>query len=643
MLSRARRLPAAAAALAAASVAAVTLGTAPASAEIVAAPVTYSAEGAALALSPVGTYDTGVFDASAAEIVAHYPAAQRLLVVNAAEAIVEVLSVADATAPTKLFDLQTTGVTATDGSVIPADAVANSVAVRPDGLGAVAVESAVKTDPGWVVFFDANGDGTALGAARVGALPDSLVFTPDGTAVVVANEGEPDEDYSVDPEGSVAVIAVPATIGLPAQTAVRIADFRAFEAPGALPEGVRVFGGRAGAGTGQPQFPVSENLEPEYSTVSADSSTAWVALQEANAIAEVDLTTATVTAIRPLGAVDRMVVPFDASDRDGGVNIRTWPVTALPLPDTIASYQAGGATYLVTANEGDSRDWDAYSEVSRVADLVDDGPGPVCPDAFADVYGVDGLPTDQASFLADEALGRLNVTTADGFDAANGCFAELVTFGTSSFSILDTEGRVVFDSGDAFERITATALPGYFNSNHTESAFDNRSDDKGPEPEGVALGEVDGRTYAFIGFERIGGIAVFDVTDPAASAFVTYVNNRDFAVSAEDDGLTGAGDLGPEGLAFVAAEDSPTGAPLLAVGNEVSGSTTLYSVDAVADGAVPAPGTPDAPGSAAARPGELANTGAASAPAAFGAAGLVLAGAALLLLRRRSQRFRYGR
>lgn len=570
------------------TVAALSLGvTMPATADIAVSPVELSAEDAALSLSVLGTYESGIFDESAAEIVTYFRAAERLLVVNAALAKVEVLSIADPATPAKLFDLQTTGVLASDGSRVPAGAVANSVAVREDGLGAVAVESDLKTDRGWVVFFDAAGSGEALGAVRVGALPDMLTFTPDGTRLVVANEGEPGDDYAVDPEGSVSVIRVPGAVTAAAQADVSTADFHAFEAGGSavLPAGVRIFGGREDAGTGVPERPVSENLEPEYATVSADSATAWVTLQEANAIAEVDLATATVVGIRDLGTVDRMSVPFDASDDDGTVAIRSWPVLGFPMPDTIDSYDVDGSTYLVTANEGDSRDWDGYSEVSRVKNLAEDGPGPVCADAFEDALGVSGVPTDADALLADEALGRLNVTTANGFDDERGCFSQLYTFGSRSMSIWDASGEQVWDSGDAFERIVAEAAPEFFNSNHSESSFDGRSDDKGPEPEGLVLGEIDGRTYAFVGFERVGGIAVFDVTVPTAATFVTYLNNRDFSVSAEDDGLAGAGDLGPEGLTFIAAEDSPTGGALLAVGNEVSGSTTLYAVEATAEAA----------------------------------------------------------
>lgn len=622
-------------------------------------PITSSAEDAAFTLDPVGTYSTGVFDASAAEIVAHYAPAQRLLVVNAAAAVVEVLSITDPTAPVKLFDLQTTGIVAADGSIVPPTAVANSVAVRADGLGAVAVESDPKTDAGWIVFFDAAGTGTALGAVRVGALPDMVTFTPDGTMVVVANEGEPADDYSVDPEGSVSVITVPNTVGVPTQGDVRTADFRAFET--GLDPAVRVFGGRedASGGTVIPDFPVSENLEPEYATVAVDSTTAWVSLQEANAIAEIDLATATVTAVRPLGTVDRLEVPMDASDRDDVIDIRTWPVLGFPMPDTLRSYRVGGSTYLVSANEGDSRDWDGYSEVARVKDLGADGLAPVCDTAFDEVAGTDGLPADLDGFLADEALGRLNITTADGLSTAGDCYETLYTYGTRSFSIWGTDGTKVWDSADAFEQITAEAMPEFFNSSHTASELDNRSDDKGPEPEGLAVGAVDGRTYAFIGFERVGGIAAFDITDPADPAFVTYVNNRDFSVSADDDGLAGAGDLGPEGLAFIAAADSPTGEPMLAVGNEVSGTTTLYSVALAVAPVDPTPSaspsasvapvptpTPSPSGGVggvndvaddadaeaeAARARALADTGASAAGPIAAAAALLLGGIALLV------------
>lgn len=548
-----------AAGLAAAGLA-VGLATPPAAtAGVVDEPVTSSASGARLTLAPVATYETGIFDASAQEIVAYHAGSRRFFTVNAELGRVEVL---DADTMTKIGEIDTAGIAAADGSVVPSGAVANSVDVRRDGLGVIAVESDIKTDPGWLVLFDAA-RATVRGAVRVGAQPDMVTVTPDGRRAVVANEGEPSDDYTVDPEGSVAVVQLPhahhrarASVR---QSSVRLADFHAFE--DALPEGVRVFGP-----TVDTEHPVSANLEPEYAAVSGHR--AYVTLQENNAIAVVDLRRARVVELLPLGFMDWGVTGLDPSDRDGVIDIRTVEgLRGLPMPDAIASFRSRGTTYLVTANEGDAREWGDYEEGARVKDLGQDGLAPICPDS------------PLAGRTGDADLGRLNVTTASGLSPDGSCYENLSTFGTRSFSIWTTDGKLVFDSGDDFEQVTAAALPGFFNSNHTESGFENRSDDKGPEPEGVDVGRVGGRTYAFIGFERVGGVIVYDVTRPADSRFVTYVNNRDFSVSVEDGGALGAaGDLGPEGVAFLPAGASPTRRPMLAVANEVSGTTTTYEI-----------------------------------------------------------------
>ncbi|PJJ72289.1 LPXTG-motif cell wall-anchored protein [Diaminobutyricimonas aerilata] len=586
----------------------------PASAALVPSPPTVSADDAALTLAPIGTYESGVFEEGAAEIVAYYAAGQRLLVVNAVAGSVEVLDVSDPTAPVSLFsyDIASEFV-----------GVANSVAVRADGLAAVAVEAAVKTDPGRVVFFDAAGNGAPLGSVEVGALPDMLTFTPDGTRVVVANEAEPDKlTNTIDPQGTVSIVSVPSTVSAPAQEAVQTVDFLRFDPPTSapLPEGVRVYGGVPGSAT-----PIADSLEPEYITVDSSSSRAYVTLQEANAIAEIDLDAAELLEVRPLGFKDWSADVFDGSDEDGPldekgdptglINLASWPVLGIYSPDAIASYSAGGSTYLVTANEGDAREWgenapNEYLEEERVEDLT------LCSNL-------------DPALQTDAAIGRLNVSIANGYDADQDCYSELYTLGGRSFSIWSADGTQVFDSGSDFERITAELLPEFFNSDHAETEFDSRSDSKGPEPEGITLGEVGGRTYAFIGLERIGGVMVYDITSPTEASFVTYVNNRDFEADLESPE---AGDLGPEGLTFITAADSPTGAPMLAVGNEVSGTTTLYSITAAATdpGTVP-PIDPNTGGPA----GELAATGAETAGAVLLGALALVGGLALLLVRRR--------
>jgi len=503
--------------------------------------------GGAPRIEPLGTYASGLFAAGGAEIVAHDARSQRLFVVNAQANSVDVLDVSAPATPTRLFSID----------LAPFGNGANSVAVsahladrdRRSSTVAVAVEAADRQAPGRVAFFDV--DGRALASVEVGALPDMLVFSPDGRWLLVANEGEPSDDYSVDPVGSVSVIDVSRGVRGLTQDAVRTAGFEAFT-PADLP-GVRLFG---------PGASVAQDLEPEYLTISRDSRQAWVTLQENNAIARIDLRRARVIDVVALGTKDHAVAgnELDPSDRDGGIHLGSWPVRGFYLPDAIASYRVAGRTFLVTANEGDARDYDGFSEEERVKDLALD------PTAFPAA----------ASLQADANLGRLRVTNTAGDVDGDGDFDELYSFGARSFSIWSSEGELVYDSGDTLERVLAAELPEHFNStNDANGSFDSRSDDKGPEPEGLAIGRVQGRWLLFLGLERIGGVALFDISAPHAPRFLDYVSTRNFAGS---PAAGTAGDLGPEGLAFIAAEDSPTGEPLLAVGNEVSGTTTLFRV-----------------------------------------------------------------
>jgi 2',3'-cyclic-nucleotide 2'-phosphodiesterase (5'-nucleotidase family) len=510
-------------------------------------------------LTPIGTYETGIFDEGAAEINAYDPGSQRLFVINANAAQIDVLDLSDPSNPVLEGTIDATAV----------GAGANSVAVK-NGLVAVAIESDPSTAPGQVVFFRANADLASLNLAaqtsiEVGSLPDAVTFTPDGTKLLVANEGEPDD--GVDPEGSISIIDTTTFV-------VQTATFTAFngQEDALRADGVRIF----------PGIDAATDFEPEFIAVSPDSTTAYAALQEANAIAVIDIATATVTEIQPLGVKDHSLLGngFDASDDDGVIDIKPQPVVGLYMPDAIATFEANGQTYYVTANEGDDRgDADdaadsPLGDAVRLADLAD-----------VETFGRTGLAldasiTDAFPNIADDTeLGRLTISSIDGDTDGDGDIDVIHSYGARSFTIFDTDGNVVFDSGDDFEQITARLLTSEFNSDNDENgSFDSRSDAKGPEPEGVVIGEVDGKTYAFVGLERIGGIMTYDITDPENATFVNYINNRDFSGDAE---AGTAGDLGPEGLTFIAASDSPSGEPLLAVSNEVSGSTTIYSIDNV--------------------------------------------------------------
>ncbi|MBD2730394.1 choice-of-anchor I family protein [Nostoc sp. FACHB-892] len=515
---------------------------------------------AALSLKTIGTYSTGIFNEGGAEIPTYDPVTQRLFVVNGGTKSIDIINISDPTQPSLFKSID---ITAYGGG-------ANSVTFK-NGLLAAAVQGSVTQDPGKAVFFNANGD--FLNSVAVGALPDMLTFTPDGTRVLVANEGEPNsynQPNSVDPEGSVSIINL-------TDFSVVNAGFTQFNSQidQLRTAGVRIFG---------PNATVAQDLEPEYITVSEDSTKAWVSLQENNAIAVLDLINNQITDILPLGFKDHSLPGngIDASDRDNAINIANWPVLGMYQPDGITSYKVNGKTYIVTANEGDARAYDGFSEEVRVGN---------------NAYQLDPTAFPNASALKQNSnLGRLTVTNTLGDEDGDGLFEKIYAFGGRSFSIWEWDEatkklKQVYDSSDDFEQITAQLLPNFFNSNNEENNFDDRSDNKGPEPEDVKIAEINGRFYAFVGLERISGVMVYNITDPLNPTFVNYANNRDFTVSPTINDKTNpeVGDLGPEGLLFISAVNSPNGKPLLVTANEVSGSTTIFSIDDVKS--VPEPGT----------------------------------------------------
>lgn len=505
-----------------------------------------------ITLQKIGGFDGAVL--GAAEITAYDAQSKRLFVVNGANNTVDVLDISDPTKPNRVGTI----------SGAPFGAGINSVAVH-EGLVALAIEASPKTSPGRVAFFRAS-NLELLSSVVVGALPDMITFTPDGRKLLVANEGEPNSyglPDSVDPEGSISII----TINDGRNPTVATAGFTSFNAKADELRrlGVRIYG---------PNATVAQDLEPEYIAVSEDSKTAYVTLQENNAVAIVDIDAARVTDIRPLGFKDHMAagMGLDASDEDGGVNTNTgtpaikianYPVKGMYLPDAIASYSVNGVTYLVTANEGDARaDWPGFNEETRVRTHCDKG---LDPTVFSDA----------ANLILDSNLGRLRITTTPnggsaGKNAAGQC-TELYSFGARSFSIWDTSLKRIYDSGEDFERRTQSISQAAFNASHDNNTLDNRSPAKGPEPEGVVIGKFGRKSIAFIGLERVGGVMAYDITDPAKPIFITYFNSR--------SGTTG--DRGPEGLTLIPASRSPNGKPLLIIGNEVSGTTAIVQIDLV--------------------------------------------------------------
>lgn len=493
-----------------------------------------------ISLEKIGSFSGG--GAGAAEITAFDAGSKRLFVVNGQLGTVDVLDLANPAAPVKVGSI----------TVTQFGNGANSVAVH-NGTVALAIEAAIKTDPGRVAFYRAS-DLALLSNVAVGAQPDMLTFTPSGQYVLVANEGEPNDAYTIDPEGSVSIIDV-TNVAAPS---VRTANFSAYNSQAAAlrSAGVRIYG---------PNATTAQDFEPEYIAIASDSKTAYVTLQENNALAVVNIDAGSVTTVLPFGFKNHNTNGngLDASDRDSPttangpfVNIRTWPLLGMYQPDGIAAYSANGQTYLVTANEGDTRAWAGFDEEARVSTLA------LNPTNFSDATC--GGPCNAAS-----RLGRLTVTNQNGRNTGTNQYDALYANGGRSFSIWSTAGTLVWDSGDQLEQRTTSLSMVNFNASNTGNVLDDRSDNKGPEPEGVTTATFGSKTFAFIGLERTGGVMVYDVSTPTSPTFVTYVNTR------SADG----GDRGPEGIEFVKASNSPSGKPLLIVGNEISGTTVVFQIN----------------------------------------------------------------
>ncbi|SFE09638.1 hypothetical protein SAMN05518672_104460 [Chitinophaga sp. CF118] len=462
----------------------------------------------------IGTLDIG--ETGAAEISAYDPSTKRLFVVN--NGTVNKIDVIDMADPTKMTVIHS--IPTNSGTV-------NSVSVK-DGKLAAAIEAVDKQQPGKVTVYNTSSY-TEIKSIATGALPDMVTFSPDGKYILTANEGEPNADYTNDPAGSVSLISVSDNYSV-----VNI-DFSSFASQqSALQQkGLRVFG---------PNASFAQDMEPEYVTVSPDSKTAWVTLQENNAIAKIDLTTKTATDIFPLGFKDynQDANAIDPSDKDNAISFSEWPVKGMYQPDAIAVLQTGGIPYLFTANEGDVREYTGFVEAKRIKNISLD---------------LTAFP-NAADLQKDAQLGRLNITTTLGDANGDGLYETLYSFGARSFSVWNgVNGSLVYDSKNELE-VKANAA-GYYD--------DARSDDKGVEPEGITLGQIGNKNIAFIGMERADAIAVYDVSKPDAPVFLQILKSGD----------------APEGVLFVAAKDSPTGKSLLIVSSEDDGVLKVYTPNTI--------------------------------------------------------------
>ena len=389
-----------------------------------------------------------------------------------------------------------------------------------------------------------------------------MAFVPGKQLLLVVNQADP--GTSVDPQASLSVIHLSQSATseiVPGVSTITFANFDGNE------EALRA----AGVRLITPGASASQELEPEALAVAEDGRTAWITLPRNNAIGVVDLEAMEVRTILPLGTKDmsRLRNAFDASDRDGpSIRIRPWPVRALYEPDGIAAYRSFGHTFLVTANEGDPRP----GEEVRVGEASLDQQ--VFPNA-----GWLQLP---------ENLGRLQVTRVESDADQDGDLERLVALGARSLAVWSTEGQLLAETGSLFERVTARGVPDGFNTAYDETIFDDRSDDRGPEPESIAIGQVGPRSIAFVAFEQVGGVIAVDVTSPRLPLFQDYVSTRNYDVDPaavcvdnmqKSADCQSAGDLGPESLLFIEAKESPIGAPLLIVRHDLSDTLTIFAVN----------------------------------------------------------------
>ncbi len=472
-----------------------------------------------LEFNKIGGFTNGSGDEGFAEISAFDSKTNKLFIVNPNESELSVWDLSNPRNPLQGIDISLSG-------------IPNSVSVY-EGMVAVALEnSSNKQANGTIALYDSEKQ-TLLNTYAAGALPDMVTFSPNAKYIIVANEGEPNDLYTIDPEGSITIIEV-------ASSQVSTLCFSRFNSQ-SIGNDFRVFG---------PNASLAQDVEPEFVTISDDSKFAYITLQENNGIAVVNLETKTITDIIGLGVKDYSLPhnQIDASDKDNSVgNFQNWPVLGFYHPDAITFAKIKGSKFLITANEGDARDYEGFSEETRVKDLLLD------PIAFPDA----------ATLQLDENLGRLKTTTTNGDLDGDGDHDVIYAYGGRSFTIWTTSGTVVYDSGDQIGKTIFELDPGAFNNDEGSEA-DKRSDDKGAEPEAVETLSVGNKTLLFVGIERTGGVMVYDISNPFYPEFIEWL---------QDDV-----DISPEGLIAIEAKDSPTGNHLIIVTNEVSNTVAIYEI-----------------------------------------------------------------
>jgi len=435
-----------------------------------------------------------------------------------------------------------------------------SVAISPDNTKlAVTIQAEGYNDPGLVGIFPIDNSEDTLGEPtyiKVGIQPDMLTFA-DNNTILTADEGEPRRGYGVnsanetvvDPKGSISIVDIK-------NNTAKIVYFDNFDAErdALIASGVLLTKGQA----------PSVDFEPEYIVVDSKGSKAYIALQENNAIAVLDIASASITNIFPLGFKDHAVESNKIYLNGAPKNYEN--LLGAYMPDGISIYENNGKTFILTANEGDGREW---SSTIFPKDHEDAGK----PNSKDTSYYTNEKKVTIAEGTDNEVK---NVVVIDNSVVEGLPEGKNVLFGGRSFSMFEVQDnglKLVYDSGSDFEKITAELYPKWFNTSHDSIKLNDRSLKKGPEPESVTIGKVGNSIYAFVALERIGGIMAYDITNPTNVTYSNYINTRDFSA---ENGI--GGDSGPEGLYFISATQSVTGAALLLCGCEITGTMPVYQL-----------------------------------------------------------------
>jgi LPXTG-motif cell wall-anchored protein len=508
----------------------------------------------------IAGYSIGVTneDGGVAEIVKYNADNQKFYVINGYGQTIDIVSLKDLTSSTQEQQLQK------EKSINIADAVntdtftygdLTSIDINPSkDMIVAAVQDEDYTKNGKIVVL--NYDGEIQKTYDTGVQPDMVKMTADGKYILSANEAEPRGGLEgPDPEGSITIVETETG----KVTQVKFDDQTVIEDD----VHIRNNGTKADA---------IRDLEPEYMDLSKDGSKAFITLQENNAIATIDIQAGKVKSVKSLGYKDHSLPgnELDAA-KNGKIELETLPILGAYMPDSISYVNIGGTDYLVTANEGDATEWpEEEPTFLNIADFKD------VKDTItlnSDLFK--GMTAVEAQAAFDRMKGsndykKLEVLTDRGNDA-------IYTLGGRSFSIWKADTmELVYDSRSEFETITAERYPDVFNWSNDDDEFEKRSSKKGPEPEDVKVGMIGNQLYAFVGLERMGGVMTYNISNPENAEFANYINNRDFSQAI-------AGDVAPEGLDFITAELSPTGRPLVLVGNEVSGTVSVleFQVDPI--------------------------------------------------------------